>query len=129
AFPIVGGRSDDRAFYALLFEKAGIDPLAINYIAYAGGGESTAALMEGSAKAMITTIGEVVGALNGGEVRLLAFSGAKRAEGGLSGVPTLREAGIDLEWQNFRYAMGAPDMPAHAVKYWQETLAKLVKTK
>jgi putative tricarboxylic transport membrane protein len=129
AFPIVGGRSDDRVFYGLLFEKTGIDPVSINYIAYGGGGESTAALMEGTARAMITTIGEVVGALNGGEIRLLAFSGGKRLAGGLAGVPTLREAGVDLEFQNFRYAMGGPDMPAHAVKYWQETLAKMVKTK
>lgn len=129
AFPIVGGRSDDRVFYGLLFEKTGIDPNAINYIAYAGGGESTAALLEGSAKAMISTIGEVVGALNGGEVRLLAFSGGKRLSGNLSNVPTLREAGVDLEWQNFRYAMGGPDMPPDAVRYWQETLGKMVKTK
>lgn len=129
AFPIVGGQSDDRVFYALLFEKAKIDPLAVNYIAYGSGGESIAAVMEGTAKAMISSLGEVMGVLNGGELRLLAFSGGKRLHGNLSNVPTLREAGVDLEWQNFRYAMGGPAMPAHAVKYWQDTLGKMVKTK
>jgi putative tricarboxylic transport membrane protein len=129
AFPIVGGRSDDRVFYGLMFEKAGIDPTQINYVAYAGGGESIAALLEGTPKAMITTVGEAVGALRSNQIRLLAFSAAKRpATGDLSKVPTLREAGLDFDWQNFRYAMGGPDMPKDAVKFWQDTFAKMSKS-
>ena len=33
-----------------------------------------------------------------------------------------------MEWQSFRYALGGPDMPDYAQKYWRETLSKMVKT-
>lgn len=128
AFPIAGGQSDDRIFYGQLFSKAGIDPTQINYVAFSGGGEASALLLEGSAKAMVSTVSDVSGLLASGQARALAFSGANRLKGELKDIPTLKEAGVDFEWQNFRYAMGGPGMPAETRAFWQKTLAEMVKT-
>jgi putative tricarboxylic transport membrane protein len=128
AFPLAGGQSDDRVFYGMLFSQTGIDPAQVNYIPFSGGGEATALLLEGSAGAQISTLSDVAGLLKSGEVRALAISSAKRLEGEMSKFPTLKEQGVDLEWQNFRYAMGGPKLPEDVVKFWQGKLTEMVKT-
>lgn len=127
--PLSGGYSDDRLCYGALFSKAGIDITKINYAAFAGGVESAGVVLEGSAKALVSTIDDVMGLLESKQLRLLAVSPGKRMEGPLlKDIPTFREAGVDVEWDNFRYILGGKGMPDHAVKYWRETLAKMVKT-
>lgn len=128
AFPIAGGQSDDRVFYGMLFSQTGIDPAQINYIPFSGGGEATALLLEGSAGAQISTLSDVSSLLRSGEIRALAFSAGKRVEGDFANIPTLKEQGVDIEWQNFRYAMGGPKMDPDVVKFWQEKLTAMVKT-
>lgn len=128
AFPLAGGQSDDRVFYGMLFSQNGIDPAQVNYIPFSGGGEATALLLEGSAGAQISTLSDVSSLLKSGELRSLAISAGKRVEGELSNVPTLKEQGIDIEWQNFRYAMGGPKMDPEVVKFWQGKLTEMVKT-
>jgi putative tricarboxylic transport membrane protein len=128
AFPITGGQSDDRIFYGLMFTKYGIDPTQINYVAFSGGGEASAILLEGSAKALISTLSDIAGLIKSGQVRALAVSG-KKLTGDFANIPTLKESGIDIEWQNFRYALGGPNMPPEAVAYWRGKLKEMVKTK
>ncbi|OIP92993.1 MAG: hypothetical protein AUK26_03180 [Syntrophaceae bacterium CG2_30_58_14] len=127
--PLSGGYSDDRLCYGALFSKAGVDITKINYAAFAGGVESAGVVLEGSAKALVSTIDDVMGLLESKQLRLLAVSPGKRMEGPLlKDIPTFREAGVDLEWDNFRYILGGKGMPDYAVKYWQGTLTKMVKT-
>ena len=126
--PICGGQSDDRIAYGALALAYGAEMKKINYAAYAGGTEASAVLLEGSCKAEITTVDDVIGLIESKKVRVLATSGGKRLSGVFSTVPTFKEAGVDLEWVNFRYIAGGPGMPAYAVKWWQDTLAKMVKT-
>ena len=70
-----------------------------------------------------------MGLLEAKRLRMLAVTSAKRlGDALLKDVPTVRESGVDTEWENFRYILGGPGMPGYAVKYWQDTLAKMVKT-
>ncbi len=46
----------------------------------------------------------------------------------LKDIPTVRESGIDADWENFRYILGDPNMSGYAVKYGQTTSGKMVKT-
>ena len=39
-----------------------------------------------------------------------------------------KEAGVNLEWTNFRFVAGGPQMPDYAVTYWQDMMGKMVKT-
>ena len=127
--PLSGGRSDDRVFYGAVFSKAGVDISKINYVAFGGGSEASVLVLEGSGKALVTTIDDVLGLVEAKRLRFLAVSLGKRATSGLlKDVPTLKEAGVDLEWSNTRYAQGPPSMPSYAVKYWQDTFAKMVTT-
>ncbi len=127
--PFSGGMIDDRIAYGAIFSKAGIEITKINYAAYSGGTEASTVVLEGSAKVLISSIDDVMGLLEAKRLRMLAVSAGKRLEDPLlKDIPTVRESGVDIEWENFRYILGGPGMPGYAVKYWQATLAKMVKT-
>ena len=126
--PLCGGQSDDRIAYGAAALTYGADLKKINYAAFAGGTEASTVLLEGTAKAEITTVDDIMGLIEAKKVRVLAVSGDKRLSGVLADVPTFKEAGLNLEWTNFRYIIGGPAMPDYAVQYWKETLAKMVKT-
>ena len=126
--PLCGGQSDDRIAYGALAMAYGADLKKINYAAYSGGTEASAVLLEGSAKAEITTIDDIMGLIESKKVRALAVSGGQRLSGVLADVPTFKEAGVNLEWSNFRFIAGGPQMPDYAVSYWQDLLGKMVKT-
>ena len=126
--PLCGGRSDDRIFYGATFLKAGIDPGTVNYVAFSGP-EACMSVLEGSCKAITITLEEIAGLVEGKKLRLLAVSPGKRLEGAaFKDAPTLKEAGVDFEFANQRYAIGGPAMPDYAVKYWQNIFTKMVKT-
>ncbi len=126
--PLCGGQSDDRIAYGALAMAYGADLKKINYAAYSGGTEASAVLLEGSAKAEITTIDDIMGLIESKKVRALAVSGSQRLTGVLADVPTFKEAGVNLEWSNFRFIAGGPNMPDYAVSYWQDMLDKMIKT-
>ncbi len=127
--PFSGGTGDDRIFYGVVFSKAGIDVTKINYAAFGGGTEASGVVLEGSAKVLVSSIDDVMGLLEAKRLRCLAVTSAKRlGDALLRDVPTARESGVDVEWDNFRYILGGPGMPGYAVKYWQETLGKMVRT-
>ena len=73
-------------------------------------------------------IDDVIGLIESKKVRALAVSGNQRLSGVLADVPTFKEAGVNLEWVNFRFIAGGPQMPDYAVTYWQDLLGKMVKT-
>jgi len=127
--PFAGGASDDRVAYGAVFSKAGIDITKINYAAYSGGTEASMVVLEGTGKVLISSFDDVMGLLEAKRLRMLAVSSGKRLGDPLmKDVPTLRESGVDMEWENFRYILGGPNMPRYAVKYWEGILAKKVKT-
>ena len=126
--PFSGGVSDDRICYGAIFAKAGVDITKINYAAYGGGTEASTVVLEGSAKVLISSIDDVMGLVEAKRLRPLAVTSSRRMGDFLKDIPTVRESGVDLDWENFRYILGGPGMPDYAVKYWQGVLAKMVKT-
>lgn len=126
--PFSGGVSDDRVCYGAVFSKAGVDITKINYAAYGGGTEASTVILEGTGKVLISSIDDVMGLIEAKRLRPLAITSPKRMGGTLKDYPTLKEAGIDMEWENFRYILAGPAFPDYAMRYWQDVLAKMVKT-
>jgi len=126
--PLSGGKFDDRFFYGALFSKAGIDITKINYAAFDGGTLASTVVLEGTAKAMVTTVDDIMPLIESKMLRPLAVSSPERIGGLFKDYPTVKEAGVDLVWENFRYVIGPPGFPDYAKKYWTEVLRKMVKT-
>ena len=112
-----------------MFSKAGVDINKITYVVYSGGAETSMAILEGSSKAAINSVDELLGLVEGKKIRLLAVSAPKRYTiPALKDVPTLKESGIDFEWANMRYTFAGPEFPEYARKYWLDIFTKMVKT-
>ena len=84
----------------LLAKAAGASPTDLNYIAYSGGGETLAALLGNKVSAGISGVSEYAEQVKAGKLRALAVTGPERVEG--IDAPTLTEAGLDIEFINWR---------------------------
>lgn len=104
---IAGGSAGgtDQILAGLVAQAGGIDPKAVNYIAYSGGGEALAAILGGKVAAGISGVSEFADQVAAGKMRALAVSGAERVEG--FDAPTIKESGLDVELTNWR-GMVAP---------------------
>lgn len=117
----------DHILAALIAKEAGVDPSKINYIAYAGGGEATAAILGGHVSAGVSGWGEFEGQIQAGKMRALAISSDKRLPG--IDAPTLKEQGINVELANWRAVFAAPGISAAQRKEMVAAVEKTVKSK
>src|SRR5215204_1095818 len=122
----IGAAGDDRLPFALLVDAAGGNPEEINFVAYEGGGEQTAALLNGDIAAAMAGVSEFRGQLEAGDLRGLAVLRDERLEPPLDDMPTAPEEGYDVTLDNWRGLYGPPDMPEEAVTYWENTIQKMV---
>lgn len=124
----VGAASDDQMPFALLVEAAGGDASKINFVAYEGGGEQTAALLSGDIDVAIAGSSELLPLITSGELSALAVVADERYEK-LNDVPTTKELGYDVTIANWRGIYGPPNMPDYAVEYWQDAIKRALETK
>lgn len=121
--------SMDHIQFLMIAKAAGVKNIdKIDYISFQGG-EGPAQLLGGHIDLFSTGLGDVSALLQSGDLIGLAQTSDKRAgTGKLAEIPTCIESGIDATFFNWRGLFGAPDMPQYARKYWEDTLAKMVKT-
>lgn len=113
---IAGGSAGgtDHIVAGLLAKAAGATPADLNYIAYSGGGETLAALLGNKVSAGISGVSEYAEQVKAGKLRALAVTGPKRVEG--IDAPTLTEAGLDIEFINWRGVVAPAGLSAAATK-------------
>jgi putative tricarboxylic transport membrane protein len=110
----------DHILVGLIAKEAGVDPSKMNYVAYAGGGEATAALLGNQVTAGVSGWAEFAQHIRSGKMRVLAVSSDKRMEG--IDVPTLKEQGVNVVLANWRGIFGAPGISGAQ----RDSLVKLV---
>lgn len=122
----IGGGSAggvDHIAAALLAKSAGVDPKAVNYIAYDSGADTVTALGGGAIAAAISGVSEFKPMADAGRIRILAVTSAERFPG--LDVPTLKESGHDVVITNWRGLVGAPGMTDAGKAAWLDRLAKM----
>ena len=90
---------------AMIAREVGVDPAKINYVAFRGGGEATAAILGGNVTIGGSGYSEFSEYINAGKMRALAVTSGNRLKG--VNVPTLKEQGINVEIGNWRGVYGA----------------------
>jgi putative tricarboxylic transport membrane protein len=94
-----GVGSQDWMKGALLVKSRDLDPKAMRYVAFDGGGEAIAALLGGSIQAYMGDVGELVSYVGGDQLRVLAVMSPERLDAPFADVPTTKELGYDgAEW-------------------------------
>ncbi|MFB7940464.1 Bug family tripartite tricarboxylate transporter substrate binding protein [Streptomyces sp. NPDC127049] len=109
--PVGGGSSPggpDHLAPMLMAQAAGIPPREVNYIPFDGGGELLASILGDKVAFGVSGVGEYLDQIKAGELRLLAVTGAERVPG--LDAPTLREAGLDTEFTNWRGIVAPPGL-------------------
>ncbi|TXS14463.1 tripartite tricarboxylate transporter substrate binding protein [Streptomyces sp. adm13(2018)] len=134
--PVGGGSSPggpDHLAPMLMAQAAGIAPKDVNYVPFDGGGELLASILGDKVAFGVSGVGEYLDQIRAGELRLLAVTGPKRVPG--LDAPTLREAGLDAEFTNWRGIVAPPGLSdaereklvalvteLHASPQWRESL-------
>ena len=106
--PVAGGSAggSDHILLGMIAKALGVPPPKVSYVAFAGGGPATAALLGNQVAAGISGYGEFAEQIKAGKLRVIAISADKRQEG--IAAPTLKEEGIDVELFNWRGVFAPP---------------------
>jgi putative tricarboxylic transport membrane protein len=129
----VGGTSSagsmDHVQFLMVAKAAGVPNLnKVDYISFQDGG-AVAQVLGGHVDLISTGLGDVTSLVKSGNLRALAQTADKRiGSGAIADIPTVKEQGIDVTFENWRGLFGPKDMPAYAVTYWEKTLDEMVKT-
>jgi putative tricarboxylic transport membrane protein len=125
--PSIGGMGAvnvDFIVPKVLSEKANFK---MEYVSFNKMGELTTALLSNSLDAAMGNPAEVLGLIDSGDMKALAYSGKKTPES-LKGVPTLAEAGYDVGISMPRGLILPPDVPKAAQEWWIATIKKVAET-
>lgn len=112
---------------AMIAREAGVDPARINYVAFRGGGEATAAILGGNVTIGGSGYSEFAEYINAGKMKALAITSATRLKG--VNVPTLKEQGINVEIGNWRGVYGASGITPEQRRTLIEMLLKATRSK
>jgi putative tricarboxylic transport membrane protein len=116
----------DQILAGLVAEAVGVAPGRINYVAFSGGGESLSAILGGQVSVGVNGLAELEPQIQAGTVRALAISSAERLPG--LDVPTLREQGVDVEFENWRSVVAPPGIDPSERQRLESLIAAMVAT-
>jgi putative tricarboxylic transport membrane protein len=116
----------DQILAGLVADAVGVAPGRINYVAFSGGGESLSAILGGQVSVGINGLAELEPQIQAGTVRALAVSSAERLRG--LDVPTLREQGVDVEFENWRSVVAPAGLDAQERQRLESLVAAMVAT-
>jgi putative tricarboxylic transport membrane protein len=119
--------STEHIAAAMIARAVGVDPSKINYVAFRGGGEATAAILGGNVTIGGSGYSEFAEYIKTGKMRAIGVTSDKRLAG--IDVPTLKEQGIDVVIGNWRGVYGAPGITAEQRKVLTDMVIKATKSK
>lgn len=127
--PVGGGSSPggpDHLAPMLIAEAAGLAPRDVNYVAYDGGGELLASVLGGKVAFGVSGLGEYADQIDAGELRVLAVTAGEPVPG--VDAPTLRQAGLDVEFTNWRGIVAPPGLSDEGRAELEQAFADLRST-
>ena len=119
--------STEHIAAAMIAREVGVDPAKINYVAFRGGGEATAAILGGNVTIGGSGYSEFSEYINSGKMRAIGVTSANRLKG--VAVPTLKEQGINVEIGNWRGVYGAPGITPDQRRALIDMVVKATKSK
>ena len=119
--------SPEHIAAAMIAREVGVDPSKINYVAFRGGGEATAAILGGNVTVGGSGYSEFAEYITAGKMKAIAVTSGNRLKD--VAVPTLKEQGINVEIGNWRGVYGAPGITADQRKALIDLIGKAIKSK
>lgn len=115
----VGGQ--DHFKVLLLSQELGIDPAAVPWVAYDGGGEAQNALLGGEIQVATLDVSETIG---NADLRILTVMAEERPPG-MEDVPTTRELGYETIFPIWRGLLAPGGMSDEAYDFWVDAIGQV----
>jgi len=119
--------STEHIAAAMIAREVGIDATKVNYVAFRGGGEATAAILGGNVTIGGSGWSEFQQYIEAGKMRPIGVTSEARLKG--IDVPTLKEQGINVVIGNWRGVYGPAGITDAQRKALTEMIVKATKTK
>lgn len=119
--------SVDHIAVAQIAKAVRVDPTRINYVPFQGGGEASAAILEGYVTVGISGWNEMAQYVRNGKMRALAVTSSMRLPD--VNTPTLKELGINVEIGNWRGVYAAPNITVKQRKAMTDAVISATKQK
>ncbi|MBK8085157.1 MAG: tripartite tricarboxylate transporter substrate binding protein [Devosia sp.] len=116
----------DHITAGLFAKTIGVDPRAVNYVAFSGGGEALAAVLGAQTTVGISGYGEFQAQVEAGELRVLGVSAPERVP--VIDGPTFKEGGVDLTVMNWRMVAAGPGLSAEQVAAITADIQKMAES-
>ena len=118
--------STEHVAAAMLAREAGVDPSKINYVAFRGGGEATAAILGGNVTVGGSGMSEFSEYIKTGKMKGIAVTSETRLKG--NDIPTMKEQGYNVVIGNWRGVYGAPGITPAQRKDLIDMIVKATKS-
>lgn len=99
----------------------------LEYVPFNNDGEVNSSLLSGSLDAIVSNPQQVLGQVEAGTMRALAYSSTERMKA-LPDLPTLHELGLTYEISMPRGIILPPDVPEEVQEWWIDTIKQVVET-
>ena len=119
--------STEHIAAAMLAREVGVDPAKINYVAFRGGGEATAAILGGNVTVGGSGLSEFSEYIKSGKMRAIAMTSETRLKG--VDIPTMKEQGYNVVLGNWRGVFGANGLTPEQRKALTELVVTATKHK
>jgi putative tricarboxylic transport membrane protein len=119
--------STEHIAAAMLAREVGVDPAKINYVAFRGGGEATAAILGGNVTVGGSGLSEFAEYVKTGKMRAIAVTSEARLKG--VDIPTMKEQGYNVVLGNWRGVYGAPGITPEQRKALTDAIITATKHK
>ncbi len=120
------GGGTDQLLVSALARAIGVDPVRMDYVPFAGGGEVAQALLDHEVTVGVSGYAELAPHVDAGRLRILAISALARLPG--LPIPTLREQGVDITLVNWRGLFAPPGITAEQSAQLAAIVAAMVRT-
>jgi putative tricarboxylic transport membrane protein len=112
----------------LVARAAGVDAHKLKTVVFNSSAESALALLGGHVDLVVASVSEIIQFVEDKRVRVIAITAPQRLGGVLSVVPTWKEQRQEIVVDNFRPVIGAPDLGAQELAYWDRVFTETVET-
>ena len=109
-------------------KRGGVDVKRLKIVSFAGGGQSTLALLGGHVDILSTGLSNMADHLQQGRMRLLVMSAPRQKTSGLfANVPTWKDVGVDMTAATWRIVIAPKGLKPPQVAYWESVFGRLVQ--
>jgi len=111
----------------MIFKAAGVDPKKAKVVIQKSGGTGMTAVLGGHIDVLVGAPANALPHIQAGKARAIGLSAPQRQAGATAGIPTFREQGIDAVFFSWRGFVGAKDITAPEIAFWDRAFARAVQ--